>query len=385
MENTYAIKSYNLSLFEERVAQVNKIAKKIGVAPLEVSIGDEYKVVRKIDGRRVNTYYFDVTVVGEYPQYNGWSFLTQLDHENNMVRSMGDHDHRHHLGDTTCDHCNTKRGRNVTYVIQNEDGNEMRVGGACLKYYIPTKSISSLAMYMDGVESFNDEESYGTGRSERTYSIERLVAWAIMYVRHKGAYHGGGVTKDFALNMANDYFISRENQIIKEQYLRDYNFETALEESKVMIDWAKDIEATNDFLHNVKSAANQSYAVYKTGGFVCAIVIAYMKEKEMEAAKKKEQEKAVVSEYVGTVKKRENFNVTLDNIITVESYYGDTYIHKFTDTNGNQLVWFGSKRLRDEDGEIIENGTQVQVKATVKKHEEYNGIKQTTVNRVALV
>jgi len=51
-------------------------------------------------------------------------------------------------------------------------------------------------------------------------------------------------------------------------------------------------------------------------------------------------------------------------------------LHKFLQDGSNVLVWFGSKELD------VALGETVTIKATVKRHDEFNFVKQTIVNRV---
>ena len=53
------------------------------------------------------------------------------------------------------------------------------------------------------------------------------------------------------------------------------------------------------------------------------------------------------------------------------------YIHTMEDTFGNVYVWMTSARA-------LEKGTLVRMDATVKKHEEYQGVQQTHLTRPAI-
>ena len=84
-----------------------------------------------------------------------------------------------------------------------------------------------------------------------------------------------------------------------------------------------------------------------------------------------------VSEYVGTVGERREFNCTLIGHFTFQSYfsYDDvSFIYKFKDENGDIIVWKTSTWLDDEKKNF-------RFKATIKEHSEYKGEKQTVVNR----
>jgi len=92
------------------------------------------------------------------------------------------------------------------------------------------------------------------------------------------------------------------------------------------------------------------------------------------------------SEWVGTVGVREHFTVRLVKALRFESSYtGETYyVHLFSDELGNDYKWTTGKRFCTVNGGEVLEGDVYRVKATVKKHTEYKGRKQTVVNRVSL-
>lgn len=384
INSTYRIKAININEIKARVEAANKIAKKLGVDALTIEIGKEtFDRVLGVNGY-YKVYFNDVTITGEYPQFNGWTFLTQLDHETGLVRSHNETNHRHHLGDTTCDHCNTNRARNVTYVIKNEENKEIRVGGSCLKYYIPTKSVNSLASFFEAVESFADE--FSGGSTKPCFTTIELLTWVCMVVERDGRYIAGGETKWNALRVFNAS--SDDARKERTELLEKIDFDKMTARAEMIREWVISQEATNDFMSNVIASCKPSYIEYKQVGFLAAAVVAYSKgveKEEIMKAKAKKVEDLGESEYIGTAKKRDTFTLTLEKLIVTEGYYGDTYIHRFRDAENNLVIWFGSKRLENKEDEYVAEGETVTVKATVKGHEEYNGEKQTMVQRVAFV
>ena len=84
------------------------------------------------------------------------------------------------------------------------------------------------------------------------------------------------------------------------------------------------------------------------------------------------------SEYIGEEKERlRDLHVTLVGSRTVESCYGTSILYTFK-MGDNVLTWFCSGAGLDED---IKNGDTVLLTGTVKKHQIYNGVKQTVLNR----
>lgn len=132
-----------------------------------------------------------------------------------------------------------------------------------------------------------------------------------------------------------------------------------------------------------------------THGCCCEKII-LRDEAEVEAERKSEAEAkaaydAVVAgfkagNYVGQPKKRMDFTLTVTNIRQFEGYYGMTNLYEMADEDGNCIVWFTGSIIEcyDEESDewlVAEVGDKVSMRATVKEHKEYRGIKQTVVNR----
>ena len=96
-----------------------------------------------------------------------------------------------------------------------------------------------------------------------------------------------------------------------------------------------------------------------------------------DAAKAKAMPKSN-SEFIGEVKQRlRDLHVMLTGCRTIETYYGISLVYTFK-MGDNVLTWFCSGKGIDPD---IEVGDVVLLTGTVKEHKEYNGVKQTYLNR----
>lgn len=126
---------------------------------------------------------------------------------------------------------------------------------------------------------------------------------------------------------------------------------------------------------------------YKYSGYtmaelydMCRWFQSYKKEQEL----KLKQAHQDSLEYIGTIKKRETFEVVVDRIIPCESFYGTTLLHIMYDLSGNKMIWFCSGNNHG-----MMKGETYKIKATPKAHQEkeFRGVyeKQTVVTRVALV
>lgn len=105
----------------------------------------------------------------------------------------------------------------------------------------------------------------------------------------------------------------------------------------------------------------------------------------LDIIKKAKDERApkTASEYVGNIGDTLTLSATLSSVSTFEThftYYGETnYIYKFTDENGNSIVW------KTASFQKIEEGKTYEIKGKVKEHNEYKGDKQTVLTRCKII
>jgi len=144
---------------------------------------------------------------------------------------------------------------------------------------------------------------------------------------------------------------------------------------RAWLDAMEEPEPGNDYLRNLYTVARAGWVSARSVGLAASSVVAY--RRAMERARRAESDAQSV--YVGTVGKREVFNVAVLAVIENEGMYGVTGIHKLRTTDGNLLTWFASGSAH-----WLAPGEKYTVKATVGKHEEYKGVKQTVVKRVAV-
>lgn len=87
---------------------------------------------------------------------------------------------------------------------------------------------------------------------------------------------------------------------------------------------------------------------------------------------------AAVSQWIGEVGKRQDFELEIRWVKSFESMYGTSYIHALKDAAGNVVIYKGSNKLG-------EKGDRVKVKASIKEHGEREGVKQTQIARPKLI
>lgn len=95
-------------------------------------------------------------------------------------------------------------------------------------------------------------------------------------------------------------------------------------------------------------------------------------EREERIAARREVDKA--SEWIGAIKDRLDFDLMVERTMSYESQFGPFHINVARDGGGNIVVYKGSK--------FWAKGPR-KVRATVKAHDSYEGIKQTVIARPA--
>lgn len=133
----------------------------------------------------------------------------------------------------------------------------------------------------------------------------------------------------------------------------------------------KGSKAMSGFFHSMMSAIDTYGTLTEKQEAAVRRIMTENKEK-IAAAKAIDSRSA----HVGTVGKREVFTAHVRNLVTFEGDFGRVYIHLMADSNGNVIVYKGSKV-------IGKKGDTIQFLATVKDHGQRDGINQTIVSRPA--
>jgi predicted Kef-type K+ transport protein len=85
----------------------------------------------------------------------------------------------------------------------------------------------------------------------------------------------------------------------------------------------------------------------------------------------------VTGVHVGTVGERRLFDLTVLSIKSLGvGEYGESFLCSMRDALGNDVVWFTGENLALNEGDVVT------ARATVTKHDEFNGRRQTRVNRL---
>lgn len=338
----------------------------------------------------------EVTISGDLPQLAGWRFVATLEHAKagNIVKAApggGQIPGRYLTAKSVCEHCGTSRNRNKTVVCKHEDGRFVQVGSNCLKDFLghgDAEYLAQLAAWRsefwelagEGLDDELAEFASGGGRVRPYIEVARFMPHVARSVRERGWVSRDKADERGIMSTAEDamYTYSPPKGIDPENADKlPAPSDADREKAEAAVEWAKAMTdeqiAGNSFLHNMRVVANEEAVELKNAGMTAALIIAY--DKAMDNIKASAQK--VPSEWRGTEGKRETFKgLKLEAVIPLDGVYGVTYIHKFRDQGGAVFVW-RSSGVSWED----EKGKTFDVTATVKKHGEYKGEKQTEIQR----
>jgi len=176
-------------------------------------------------------------------------------------------------------------------------------------------------------------------------------------------------------------------EISEEIYLMNQDSPEVRAAYKSMKDW--DFQnPTNSFLMKMHDTLDEWGSL--TEKQVLAVEKALDRQDEYLAKRnKKMAEKIEASAHVGTVGERQTFTAKVEKIISGLGQFGFWHITKMIcEETGQQLVYKNEIKIKDrvdEEGHTfyyyVSEGDTVQFDAKVKEHSDFNGVKQTVLQR----
>lgn len=378
----FEVPSIAMGLLEQKLARLAKKAKKAGTSDI--------KLVRV--GRRTEedgTQICIVAVEGDPVKYEGYTFLARLDHNidptgnSNIVYTMPGEElnENQRLASANCEHCGWQRRRKDTFILRkDDDGSFIQVGRTCLKDFFghDPAEILRRAQYItkviDNIRAASEpSEAYLINR--RSVDLQTFLAYVVSCIEVNGWTSGkeawGDPDKMSTCNQAcNSMFCwpypDPSDRPTKEQVAT----------SELVLEFVKTLDPNrSDFNFNMTQMAKLEIIDFKMTGIAAAMVFCYNRHIENEVKKAANPKDDLSgSEYVGTEKERLTLDVTVLSSRVHEGQFGSYSITRMLDADGNLFVSFGQYHATP--------GDKVTVRGTVKRHQDYNGVKQTVLNRV---
>jgi hypothetical protein len=352
----------------------------------------------------------EIRIEGSLPALAGWRFVAAVDHlgDENVIRAIPGGiavPDRYKTSNSFCEHCNTRRKRNSTYIISHDDGTVKQIGASCLKDFLghgDAERLAELAAWGSSLnallscsDSPDDGEHGEHGERDRLGAGERnalryealadYLPFVVASIRT-----AGWISRTAAKDNDRLCPTSSDAWAISQNYRGNEAARQPTDEDRAAaaaaLSWAKAIpdheRDQSDYLRNLSVLARCGvFHVDKHGGIAASMVSAYQRATsqriEREAAANKPP-----SKWIGEIGQRTVFaDLLLVGVFCFESQWGVISIHRFIDPNGNVLVWKSSSGAF----EVVKDRLMT-VKATVKDHiiHQHNGLteRQTLLTRV---
>lgn len=370
---------HKLKSLEKKVSRTNKKAKTFGVDEIELTIDKNSIKHRRVQFMGISALVETVKVAisGPVVKIGNWEMAAHIDHHShskNLVLTIGNQEIPGHYRDWdgSCEHCNKIRRRNDTYVLKNEKDEFQAVGRNCLQDFLghDPQFMIWIAKQITFSSLFEENEEKIPKEAIR-FPLNKVLEKTNAVIRECGWLSKGRARAEERFFEATADIVEREFLDIKPSFKTDKEDENV---AKNVIKWVAELSGKSDYEYNLKVALEDDYVSLASMGIVCSAVAMYRFHLEKQQEKKAENTQ---TDWVGEIGKRQLFDVILISKKYIEGRFGTTTLHRFSDNQGNLIIWFGSN-------DRMEEGKEYKIKATVKKHDEYRGKKQTVVNRASL-
>ena len=399
MEKTF-IPQQNLPALEKKMKKFAKKAVKRGFPAPKLHIWEEEAEVREVilenaDTRqKIHVTYVPIAIEGEIPTIPGWNLIAAVEHFKaekdgityntvSVVPSYSEGDFVHlRTAAPSCDHCGHNRFRKNTYLLYNSTEDEFkRVGSSCVKDFLgdtdPTWILNS-ASHLKMLRSFVEEFEGLGGGFQHEFLLDEVLAVTAATIRDRG-----WISKGKALQTGDAPTAEWVNRFLESPELMKRE-KVKVEEDDVKLgqaafEWISSIDIsdpkTSDYIYNCSVLAERKTIRSKDFGVACSIIASYRSHLARQIKNKEQNATAAKSEYVGQIKDRlKNIPVTFINAWSFDSSWGVCTVLKFTDEAGNTFIWYTGYKDYIQGNKYLLTGT-------IKKHNEFKGVKQTVVTR----
>ena len=311
------------------------------------------------------------------------------------------------LANCSCDKCHKKIGRNK-YLVFSKVGKEAEtrddlvvLGTSCAKEYFPfdiERYFGYLESAFEELGSYDEFNGSFGGCSSHYHTLSAIYTATVATTDNLKCYEKEGVTKGNVLGWLNNLKMDKYTYY-RDVYLVPSNpipFEDVISWVKNMLDKSTE-ELRSDFEINARSVffktlddgtREMRHEIHEKymGIAVYAMFSAKQNHDKMVAKKIAEEEHAKVNAevtYFGNVGDKFEKEMTFEKMFGFETQFGYQYILLFRDEENHVFVW------KTANGNLGKNfnwaeyevGQKYLIKGSVKSHEEYKDVKQTTITR----
>lgn len=403
--STASFPASRISHFEKKIAQLQRRAKKVGVAPVSYTISEPYAgkwevvsedscgrpCLTKFDCEMVTVHLTcleEVKLKGDHKliavleNVDGHTFITSL------VKDRDFAEYRTYKF-TRCDHCHIKRARKKAVIIES-NGKELAIGTSCLVDYLgydPDNALNAVR-YIQDVRDFggDDEDLYGAfSNGFFSSTLIRVVESTITALANNDWHYNNG-TDLHTISTA------QETKNIITKYVKFDEAHTdfrdkILEHFTTLVNKLDNNQSLGDFDYKVSVLSKVGVVEGKHMKIICGAIASYIRKLRTIETNKDRGE----SEYFGTTgEKLTDLEIEITKIATFDSQYGTRMIVSGYTNGKDKFTWFTSPTSAVNSGLVIRATSYepvkgiLTIKATVKGHETNQYGVVTILTRVKL-
>lgn len=415
-DNEFIVLGARLEEAEKQLAKLIKKANKYGNEPISYTVSEKF--IQKhyiypygVDigiSEAIEIESYKVSITGEAPRVGDFELVGVIEFDNiadnnqRLISAVPDRkvDERFRESKKVCEHCDKIRSRNNLYIVEDQNKNQIQVGRSCLRDHLGIdnpQNIIKKFQFFKTIPEFFDELESGMIRSQVDYLIDETLILGMAAISEKGwmsksrynemvemAKYGeceAPYTLPTYLYVEYAYSLGDSNQNV------DYgevvnknaseNWEKYKSEAELIKSFILNSTEDNNYFWNLKQLFEYSIVSRKRFGIVLSAIATYRGHLARELERTKYKEAQMNSKWIGEEKERikniEGEVVTAKFIN--ETQWGDVYLYKIITKSGDVVTWFsGSDKLEKND--------KITFSATIKKLDEYQGVKQTIVSRL---
>lgn len=394
----YFIPESAIDSLETKLATIRRKCAKYGCEFSYSRIGETFKKVdiQDEDGMRteVTIKAIEVEVSGTAIAESGWKLAGKIEHleTGNVIHSFSDVaiPDWYRSASPRCEHCNSDRHRKETYVLYHVENNSWKqVGSSCLKDftgYVSADMAAAIASVYTLFERVAEDRIY-IASSPKYFDIESVMCYAIECVKHWG-YHkaeeGHAATRNQVIDLMHKHMkFPASIGAVTFDPMSTTNLQTFKDiRSRLLA-----LDANDDYTNNLQVFLKAEDIPENGLGILVSAVPYYNNLIAREAEQRKFGE-ASNSKFMGNIGQRLTVDIATVKLLNIyDGYYGSTWRYQIIDAQGNVFMWDASNsiwdtfRVKDSlNGDVVE-GLPLQLVGTVKKHDEFRGIKQTWLTR----
>jgi hypothetical protein len=418
----YKVPVHNMKWFETKFRALIKKAEKCGAEIPSFVVNGQEEVTYNKGKKNEKTVIFNLLeVAGMRPAIAGWEFVARIEHTNsgNLIKARPDFEgedmSKYYHNERLCEHCNTQRNRKYTYVVQEEaTGKRMQVGNSCLTDFLGHASpdyYARLAEFEGDVyELFRDGGAHPMTQDDYM-PLQSFLETALNVVKLHEGYRTASAHGSQATSHQTSWFYFGSDMGDKERRWSRFREEVnslrnESEDSEKIAEVIKhhaEMNPKGDFQQNMHVIAKEGMVTYKDFGIACYMIQNYYNfekkkaEWQLKAEQRAKEMAGKKNEWIGEVKEkkeRREFEVTYMGTASFAHQFGTTYFHRFEDSEGRLIVAKVSKGVnymveeaqgRSDSDRRVQEGDKFIFKASIVKHDEYKGRKQTYINRIKMV